>query len=157
MIYLEELAGTWIMTKKRGAAGLSRIRCSMKMLLLAIAALAVVLVPLLAPYREAMRVQARTAWAGELAQACLKKHGCDLPRQTLSVSLGANAASVCISGKGVISEGERKVRPTQVIIPYQESEDLIILLDEVGPLSKAQSRLMVSRDDLRVIEVVTAE
>jgi hypothetical protein len=137
--------------------GLSRFRCSLRMFLLAIATLTVILVPISDPFRKARMVRAQTAWAGDLAQACLKKHGCDLPRQTLRVWLGANAARVGISGKRVISAGERKLQPTLVIVPYLESEPIIIMLDEVGPLSKAQSRVMVSRDDLRVVEVVTAE
>jgi hypothetical protein len=92
-----------------------------------------------------------------MAQASLKEHGCAPPRQALNVWLGPNAANIGISGRGVISVGERKLRPTQVIVPYQESEALIILLDEIGPLLKAQSRLMVSRADLRVMNLVTAE
>jgi hypothetical protein len=120
-------------------------------------ALAVLVLRISAPFREAQVMQATKAWAAELAQACLMRNGCELPLQSLTVSLGRDAAYVGISGRGVIPAGERKLQPTQVIIPYQDSEALMIMLGDVGPLSKAASRLMVSREDLHVIQVVTAE
>jgi hypothetical protein len=124
---------------------------------LVIAALAVILVPISVPFREARMMQARMVWAADLARAVLKKNRCEPGRLSLSVALWPQAASVDISGKEAILAGERMLQATQLILPYQESEPVIIMLDEVGQLSKAQSRVMVSRDDLRVIEVITAE
>ena len=76
-----------------------------------------------------------------------------MPRSSLQVfPAGAGAFRVDIrrAGRGT-------GLPESVIVPHEEREPLIVVLDETGPLSGNRSRVLVARDDFRIVEVSRAE
>ena len=130
-----------------------RPRVSLRLSMLVLAGMALVLVPLTAPSRRAARWQARRAHAFVLAQACLKARGWAVPRSALEVfPAGDRAFRIDIRRVG---NGDGS--PESVIVPHEDQEPLVVVLDEVGRLSGDHSKVRIARDDFRVIEVSRAE
>jgi hypothetical protein len=121
--------------------------------MLAIAGVSLLLVPLTAPFRQAMirRMQAVRALA--LAQGCLRARGwAGSPSGLQVVDIGGRAFRVDVP------RGRRGTDRTEsVIVPDDETEPLVVVLDEVGPRSNGHSQMLIAREGFRILVYAQAE
>jgi hypothetical protein len=140
-----------------------RIRVSLWMGLVLVAAAAFVLAILSEPVHEAWRMQGRRLGAARLASHVLGAQGWPVAASGLvAVPLRDGAFLVEVvrprGAPGVRRPGPVPAdAPQAVIIPADPREPLILLLPHRGPLSRAASRLLVDRDQPKVATLYRAE